>query len=71
MPTASELLARAGTTTRGFWLDTHPLREQIIECLKSDVSLSGLANVLTAEGYPVTWQALRGAREYLSARGLL
>lgn len=63
MPSASELLARAGTTTRGFWLDTHPLREQIIECVKADVSLIGLARELTQLGHPVTKGQLKYVRD--------
>lgn len=49
--TTAELAAKAGPKKTEAWIDTHPLRKQIIECCEQGVSTAGLVRALQEEGY--------------------
>lgn len=53
--TATALAAKASTLTQTAgtraWIETHPLKEQIIECCRKGVSTMGLVRALQEEGY--------------------
>lgn len=68
-PTAQTLLARANALPDckrvPSFLDKHPLRDQIIACLKTDVPLHKLEQALREEGYPLAARRMQRYRKQI------